>query len=291
MCEDFEDGAWYYFPGSHDYQTDNKGWKGEFGPQPDPEGENYGRCLPSYVGGVAGTDCSGVSINDADGQGNQGRHKFNAGAVNEIYIRFYIRMASGYLTGLNHHKLLSIGWADALQGEQHIIIDLRRFTGTPDGVGCVMVGEFEGGAIEPTNTCWLFQNQGNDIGFAEDHWYYLEYQIKLNTVGQSNGIYRMWADDCGTDGLDCTGSGTLRTQYTDGAGFREEGQLEVILFEAWQNNNFSGERYWDQIVVATERVGPMALGGGGGGGVIALYEAGWYPTQPVGGGPLKISKW
>ncbi len=261
FCDDFEDGAWYYFSGTNDYATVNKGWKGEFGIWPDPLGlvHNYGRCLiDGLQGGAVGTGCSAESRNTNDGQGNQARHQFgpSATSVNEIYLRFYIYMAAGY--NPTHHKLLSIGWGDAIMGEQHIIVDLRVFTSPMDGTGCIMIGTFAPDR-DPVNACWLNQNQGNNISFATGRWYYLEYHLKLNTSGQADGVWEMWADDCGANGLGCTGSGTLRTRYTGGAGLREGGQIKTILFEAWQGTAFSGSRYWDQIVARTTRIGPMRV--------------------------------
>ena len=262
MCDDFEDGAWYYYSGGqNDYATVNKGWKGESPIGPDPLGHNYGRCLPTYVGGAVGTNCSAESRNTNDGSGNQARHQFSPSATpyNEIYLRFYLFMPTGY--NPYHHKLLSIGWNDALMGEQHIIVDLRTFADPIIPTGCIMVGTFPPDR-ESTNNCWLFQNQGNDLFLTTNKWYYLELHLKLNTSGQSNGVYEMWADECGTNGLGCTGPGTLRTRFTGGAGFREAGQIKTILFEAWQNPPFSGTRNWDQIVVRTTRIGPMGVTGG-----------------------------
>ena len=57
---------------------------------------------------------------------------------------------------------------------------------------------------------WMDQNQGNDLFIENDKWYYIEVHIKLNDPGINNAIYELWMDDCGTDGLGCTGSGTLR---------------------------------------------------------------------------------
>src|SRR5438132_12922502 len=57
--------------------------------------------------------------------------------------------------------------------------------------------------------------KGTPFSRKRGHWYYIELHVKLNTPGVYDGVYDLWLDDCGTNGLGCTGSGTLRAHYTN----------------------------------------------------------------------------
>ena len=93
------------------------------------------------------------------------------------------------------------------------------------------------------------------------HWNYMEVHLKFNPVGSPTGLVEIWADDCGVDGLGCTGPGTLRLTAT-GLNLRKS-DLKCcdIHQENWcpvsGNKPCSGEVYNDQVVVATRRIGPM----------------------------------
>jgi hypothetical protein len=105
----------------------------------------------------------------------------------------------------------------------------------------------------------MLQNQGNDLTIVPGRWYYVEVQLKLNTPGNvANAEYRLWMDDCGTDGLGCTGPGTLRSEHT-GRRFRTttDDKMSMAWLENWGNPSSTGEEYYDQFYVATRRIGPM----------------------------------
>ena len=132
---------------------------------------------------------------------------------------------------------------------------------------CIMSKKFGSGYLSMDSfydSGWLDQNQGKNIRFENNKWYYIEAHLKLNTPGFSNGVFEVWVDDCGTDGLGCTGPGTLRTRYTNRQ-FRDDSsqKIEVTWFENWGNAGSTGEEYYDQFYAATRRIGPMAVGAGG----------------------------
>src|SRR5439155_17603430 len=81
----------------------------------------------------------------------------------------------------------------------------------------------------------------------------------LNTPGVANGVLEIWADNCGANGLGCTGTPTLRAQYTNVL-WRLAGdntQIGSIWLESWSNIPSIGEEYYDQIKVS--KVGPIGF--------------------------------
>ena len=84
-------------------------------------------------------------------------------------------------------------------------------------------------------TGWFDQNQGNDLSWTIGNWHYIEVRIKLDTPkGNGTGIVQVWADNCGANGLGCTGPGTLRLSHT-GVNIRRSNSLHlgVIHHEFW----------------------------------------------------------
>jgi hypothetical protein len=89
-------------------------------------------------------------------------------------------------------------------------------------------------------------------------WAYVEMHIKMNTPGQSNGIWELWLNDCGTDGR-CTGTPTLRARHTtvEWQGPNDNKQIRSIWFENWANPGSVGTELYDQIMVKT--TGPIGF--------------------------------
>ena len=83
----------------------------------------------------------------------------------------------------------------------------------------------------------------------DDTWYCIEAHVRLNDPGQSNGVQEFWIDgqlEARQDGLDFVRS------YTDYA-------INAIFFENyWDSGSMrTQERYFDNIVVSTEPIGPQ----------------------------------
>jgi len=114
------------------------------------------------------------------------------------------------------------------------------------------------------NEPYLGQNQGNNITMVTGRWYYLEYRVILNTIDVRNGTFQMWIDDCGSNGLGCTGTPTLRESRTDvlyrGTGFGMfNGQIGGYFMDIWGNPSDGGEIRFDQIIVS--KTGPIGFMG------------------------------
>jgi len=110
------------------------------------------------------------------------------------------------------------------------------------------------------------QNVSN-IDMINGRWYYIEIHIKLNTPGVANGVWEMWTNDCGTNGV-CAGSPTLRARHTN-VMWRASGdnaQMGSIWLENWSapanlgaQYPSIGEEFYDNVKVS--RVGPIGFAG------------------------------
>lgn len=252
----------------------NHGWNGDTSlpDAGDPTGaiNAWGRCGSL---GAAGTDCAFTSdqlVFDATtgGGGNYGKHRLwqsgnesNQIAVTDIYVRYYLKQLPGFQIG--HEKMLT------LQNDAGYQAGLWNKTGAGTGKPVVESGgSFTGQGL-------LTQNQGNDITLGNGTWYALEYHLKINTTAGScthlvncNGIYELWINDCGANGLGCpggTGSQTLRASYTTVRWSLNPASdnIDTVWLENWGNPSSGGEEYYDQFIVSRTRIGWAQLAGGG----------------------------
>ncbi len=249
-CDDFENGSWY----SKDCDTANasgglaqtKGWCGTIFSNPiSPTG-----AAVCGAAGAAGTNCaaSGGLHNGGQGGVNMADHNLgpNANGYNEIWLRYYIKPSAGYQYGAQ--KMIT-------------------FNSTPAGSGGISIGgsgsPFSNGAYDtcPVYDCnttgavyYYRQNQATKLTLSQitGHWAYVEMHVKLNTPGQANGIWELWLNDCGTNGV-CTGTPTLRSHYTtvQWQGPTDNKQIKSIWFENWANPGSVGTELYDQIMVKT----------------------------------------
>lgn len=255
MCDDYEDGSWFVTNadsgGAGDPQND--GWRGTIYAT-DPLNQNFARCSGK---GAVGTNCTATTANrSTSGKGGQAWHRLGPQTAtnrNEIYHREYIQFLPGYKFG--HEK-----WTFYEDGSvQH------GLTQTPFSSDMFDWAMQQGRA---GSSCDLRcpQNQGKDLHMIPGHWYYMETHLKLGT-GNQDGLVEFWQDDCGANGLGCTGSGTLRLRHT-GLSFSNASKG---CCDAHQENwcpspggagVCNGEVYRDQTVWATRRIGPMGNTGG-----------------------------
>ncbi len=93
---------------------------------------------------------------------------------------------------------------------------------------------------------------GTDFSFddpsVEGQWVCFEMEVKLNTPGQTDGLYRIWADsELIVERLD-----------VDLRGSRTYGINEVMLDCYWNKGSpRTQSRYYDEFVIATDRIGMM----------------------------------
>jgi hypothetical protein len=266
MCDDFEDGDFYAkncdeanFSGGL-LQTD--GWCGSVWarvPQLPTNGASCGNA------GASGTNCAADSgpLDGTYDEGNSGSHNLgpNITGYNEIYVRYYYRPAVGQKWG--QHKHLTFN--DKPAGSGGIRWGCFSFncgTGSPSSTAKIFMG------IGAEDVCQA-QNTGNDISIIGGHWYLMEMRMKLNSVGAKDGTFQMWMDDCGTTGTACTGPQTLRISRVDNVYFGKVLSTETIRQLWWENWSpgyksitpipTTGRELYDQIVVATRKIGPMGV--------------------------------
>jgi len=254
MCDDFEDGTWYVTNANTLLGKNNPvndGWAGTIFADNDG-GLGFARCGTGTPLGAAGTNCT-ATTGVRTGARAEAWHWFAPAETqyNEIYHRFYTKFLPGYQFG--HEKLVFYQVNETTLGQVGILM-------TPFGANT-----FDFQTQAPDNNRYG-QNQGNNLSFIPGRWYYVEVRVKLDTPqGNNTGVVQVWADDCGTSGLGCTGPGTLRLSVT-GMNIRpsNNNSLGVIWQENWGANTggnavSAGEVYNDQVVVRTTRIGPMGV--------------------------------
>lgn len=192
----------------------------------------------------------------------------NAGGYNELYLRFYTFFVPEDYYGAGNpaadyeyggQKFITINrWNDdggIYWGGVGIDSGPSGVPG-PDG-RLFMVNNH---ALSPIGGEKWLQNQGNDITLVAGHWYYIESRFKLNTDGNLDGIWELWANDGGATGNFSAQTPTLRALYTNvGWGFTssELALMGNFWFENWSNPVSTGEQFWANIYAAT--TGPIGL--------------------------------
>lgn len=183
-----------------------------------------------------------------------GMHDFKQG-VSEFYLRFYVRFTAFHKFGGNHKLPMSINNPLNAENLQEGIYFGNAWTdGTQGSTGTEYTFTFQ---VHGTNAT---QNQGNDLVILNDnHWYYIEQHLIMNSSGSPNGTLEIWINDCGFSGV-CTGVPTLRTRYTN---IKWKNAGDSTLFGSiWLENYVSpgatdGEAFYDQLVVRTQ--GPIGF--------------------------------
>ena len=109
---------------------------------------------------------------------------------------------------------------------------------------------FPSGYNDFDNLRWLGGERGDTPLFGGPHlgeWHCVEAHVRLNDAGRTNGLFELWIDgelDARADGLNWVGS------------YDEYGLNAVFLENYWNAGSpVAQERYFDQLVVSTERIG------------------------------------
>lgn len=269
MTDDFEDGSWYVTnadsPSPGRDQAPNDGWDGSIDCA--IPADNFTATSGTGSAGAVGTATTARGSQKATGYGSCGNgwHRFAPGVsgtrYDEIYHRFYTKPSSDYQFG--HEKwVFYLGSVDTSSTSELVLLGTQGGSNTFDML-CLQCDS------------WRNPNQGVNLGMTVDHWYYVEVHIKLNTSDNvADGVLEYWMDDCGTNGLGCTGNGTLRLSHSNVCIRCSSNPVQPsfarTLGEIWQENYCSsgpvpqclGQPFNDQVVVSTQRIGPMAAAGG-----------------------------
>jgi uncharacterized protein YjdB len=180
------------------------------------------------------------------------------GTVNyrQVYWRMYLRHQPGW-TGGGADKLsramifATSGWAQAMIGHvwssgatnEQLAVDPASGTDETGNLKSTKYNDFD-------NLRWLGLARSDAPIFDSDHvgrWYCIEARVRLNDPGQSNGLFQLWID--GIQEAERTGLNWVGAYDAYG--------INAIFFENYWNSGspVDQERYFDNIVVSTTRIG------------------------------------
>lgn len=172
----------------------------------------------------------------------------------EVYYRMYLKMQEGWEG--NPAKLSratvftsAADWRQAMiahlwsDGNYHLLIDPASCVDGSGNVECTTYNDFD-------HLLWLGNKSGITPIFDSAHddtWFCVEHHVKLNDPGESNGIQEFWIND----------SLEARRENLNFTGTYTEYAINAVFFENYWNDGSIKEqkRYFDNIVVSTERIG------------------------------------
>lgn len=174
----------------------------------------------------------------------------------EIYYRMDLRMEPGWVGDPAKLSRATIftepdDWSQAMiahlwgDGQGRLLVDPVRCVGPDDRPKCEGYNDFP-------NMDWIGNRSGVSPIFATEssgRWFDVEAHVRLNDPGESNGVQEFWIDgrlEARREGLDFVRG------YTDYG-------INAIFFENYWNDGSPREqaRFFDNIVVSTERIGPL----------------------------------
>lgn len=175
----------------------------------------------------------------------------------EIYWRFYVRMQEGW-TG-NPYKLTRAtvfaapNWAQAMVAHlwegpgDTLALDPVSGIGAAGQLATTRYNDFD-------HFRWLGMAGGSTRIFAPEasgQWRCVEAHVKLNSPGVSDGVFEFWVD----------GALEARRDDLNWVGTWQGYGINAIFFENYWNDGAPGlrTRYFDNIVIATRRVGCLAV--------------------------------
>jgi hypothetical protein len=191
-----------------------------------------------------------------------GRNPFGKGVApdktfKDLYWRVYLRNESGWEgSPAKLARLTCLAGQDWSQG-----LFAHVWSGKNQAL-CIDPATGIRGATKVTtkyndfsNMKWLGVGHGTTPVFATEEsgrWICIESHVRLNTPGQANGVFELWIDgklDAKREGLDWHGSWT------------EYGINAFFLENYWNQGAVKAESRWfDSLVIATQRVGPIVSG-------------------------------
>lgn len=279
LCDDFSRGG-ELSPTSDPTNPANHGWK---------LADDTGGGALSFTGqlvcggagqGPAGLSCSikGTSDGSPDGGGPDilgHTHDLGLHGLTTIRFRYYLKFDPGYVFRSNH-KFLSgqssphgvgifmygVGGTDINRHRMNPVADNANSTCLtevrPQPVQEPDSGKNCGGGCGSTGCLTAGLNSTPGYVLPTNIWMYVEHRIGLNTVGQRNGTWDMWSNECGVSGV-CAGSPTLRAHYTQ-LGYRSSTEtINGWFWDVWGNPSDTGTLRIAAMVVANDNVGQIGF--------------------------------
>jgi hypothetical protein len=170
----------------------------------------------------------------------------------DIYYRIYLKNQVGWegspaklsratvFTGSNWSQaMIAHLWSSG----DYLLVDPASGTDEQGNVVTTRYNDF-------ANLRWLGYKKGTTPIFSsgyDNKWYCIEAHVRLNDPGRSNGVQEFWIDgnlEARRDGLNFVGS------YSD------YGINAIFIENYWNSGSIKRqERYFDNFVVSTERIG------------------------------------
>lgn len=172
----------------------------------------------------------------------------------EIYWRFYVKMQSGFVgfpdkytratifAGSNWQQaMIAHVWADS-GARQSLLMDPASGINSQSQLATTQWNDFP-------NLIWLGARRGTTT-LQPGRWYCIEAHVKLNDVGQNNGVFEFWVDD----NLE-----TSRTDLNWVRNWTDYGINSVFFSHYWNNGSpAEQERFLDALVISTQRIGCLS---------------------------------
>lgn len=176
----------------------------------------------------------------------------------EVYWRVYVRTQPGWIGGGGHKlsratSLVTENWAQSMIAHvwsaprppnwSRLVLDPASGTTVNGELRSTRYNDFD-------NLRWLGSGRGGSPIFADEqagHWHCVEAGVRLNDPGLSNGWFLLWIDEQ----LDAE-----RSELNWRGSFSDYGINAVFLENYWNDGvPQPQERYFDDFVVSTERIG------------------------------------
>ncbi|MEX2375115.1 MAG: putative Ig domain-containing protein [Dehalococcoidia bacterium] len=189
----------------------------------------------------------------------------------DVYWRMFVRTEAGWTGGGGDKLSRGMVLANESWGQAAI-----GHVWTPSGGANLMIepvrGTDEAGNLLATtyndfsNFAWLGSAQGTTQLFSDanaNRWFCVEAHMRLNDAGLSNGEFEFWVD----------GNTEARRTGLNWLGAYDAHGINAIFFENFWNEGSPAtqSRYFDNIVVSTERIGCNG-GTPGGSNPVAVVE-------------------
>lgn len=174
----------------------------------------------------------------------------------DVYYRMYLKMQPGWVGDpgkLSRATVISANdWSQAMiahlwsDSQHHLLVDPVSCVDANNTVKCIGYNDF-------THMDWLGAQSGTTPLFDSqqvNHWNCIEAHVKLNDAGQANGVQEFWID----------GQLEARKAALNFVNSYTAYGINAIFFENYWNEGSpqQQERYFDNIVVATQRIGCLA---------------------------------
>jgi hypothetical protein len=190
-------------------------------------------------------------------QGYMNKGIRNTEDFREVYYRMYMKLDpewEGNPAKLSRATVFtsSSDWSQAMiahlwsDGKYHLLLDPASGVNENGEVITKGYNDFD-------NLRWLGNKSGTTPIFDGNHddWICIEHHVKLNDPGQNNGLQEFWID----------GNLEARVTNLNFVGTYSAYAINAIFFENYWNSGSIKlqERYFDNIVVSTERIGCLDI--------------------------------